>query len=153
METIRAYTTIEQSRKLAEILPLDSADHHYVRKVTDFMGNPVDGEWSHPKYGNPNSKYADYIVQNFTSYEKLPCWSLASLLEVLPNKIISHETAFEDEDAEDINYTYYKHLEVTEDDRYMCYYKEIDIKYDCYADNPIDACYELILKLHEHNLL
>lgn len=39
---MKAYTNIEQSKKLAEILPTESADHHYVRKVTDFRGNPVD---------------------------------------------------------------------------------------------------------------
>ena len=81
---MKAFTDIEQSKKLAEMLPIESADHHYVRKVTDFMGNPVDCEWSYPKYGNPNSKYANYIVQNFSSYEKLPCWSLAALLTLLP---------------------------------------------------------------------
>ena len=29
METIKSYTDIEQSKKLAEILPLDSADMYY----------------------------------------------------------------------------------------------------------------------------
>ena len=80
---MKAFTDIEQSKKLAEILPIESADHHYVRKVTDFMGNPVDGEWSTPKYGSPNSKHANYLVQNFTTYETIPCWSLAALFEVL----------------------------------------------------------------------
>ena len=80
-------------------------------------------------------------------------WSLAALLEVLPNKIISHETAFEDEDAEGICDTFYKHLEVTEDNHYRCCYIGNGCKYRCIADNPIDACYELIIKLHEQNLL
>ena len=31
MATIRAYTTIEQSKKLAEILPLESADMCYIK--------------------------------------------------------------------------------------------------------------------------
>jgi hypothetical protein len=48
------------------------------------MGNPIDGKWSHPKYGNPDSKFAHYIVQNFSSYEIIPAWSLAALLNVLP---------------------------------------------------------------------
>lgn len=33
MATIKAYTDIKQSKKLTEILPIESADHHYVRKV------------------------------------------------------------------------------------------------------------------------
>ena len=84
---MKSYTNIEQSKKLAEILPIDSADMHYVRKTRDFMGNSVDGEWSHPKYGNPNSKYANYMVQNFTTYETIPCWSLSALLNILPETI------------------------------------------------------------------
>ena len=81
---MKSYTDIEQSKKLAEILPIESADAHYVRKITDFMGNSVDGKWSYPKYGNPKSNHASYIVQNFSSYEVIPCWSLAALLGVLP---------------------------------------------------------------------
>ena len=30
MTAIKSYTDIEQSRKLAEILPLESADYHYI---------------------------------------------------------------------------------------------------------------------------
>ena len=137
---MKSYTDLEQSKKLAEILPVESADHHYVRKVTDFEGNPVDGEWSHPKYGDPHSKYANYIVQNFTSYEVIPCWSLAALLDILRNRAYSI-----DEDAI-VTLSSYKTFEwdlsisnsglnlVTESD-------------------PIDACYEMIVKLKERNLL
>ena len=132
----KAYTDIEQSMKLAEILPIESADHHYVRKVTDFMGKPVDGEWSHPKYGNPNSKYAHYIVQNFTTYETIPCWSLVALLSVfsLPRLMLD-----EQEDGER--------------GWFVCHYTD-DMRYDSYyRDEPIDACYNLILQLKEKNLL
>ena len=62
---MKAFTDIEQSKKLAEILPLESADMHYVRKTHDFMGNPVDGEWSHPKYGKLSS------VSNLVSFNTL----------------------------------------------------------------------------------
>lgn len=153
---MKSYTDIEQSKKLAEILPIESAGHHYVRKVCDYRGNAVDGEWSFPKYGNINSEYANYIVQNFTSYEKIPCWSLAVLLDVLPNEIIT-------------------------DNRFECHY-QIDIrKYDggdnttfyqiAYGNNRgssgswhdiintgekeslIDCCVQMILKLHEFKML
>lgn len=121
---------------MAEILPTESADHHYVRKVTDFRGNPVDGEWSHPKYGNPNSKYANYIVQNFTSYEKLPCWSLAALLEVIGVECRMEKTPL-DQSGE---FTYsmvddYNNIRTFE------------------WGESIDACYEMILKLNELKLL
>ena len=145
---MKAYTNIEQSRMLAEILPTESADHHYVRKVTDFRGNPVDGEWSHPKYGNPNSKYANYLVQNFESYEEIPCWSLAALIDILPLGLDMHNIT-------DGHKMYY-YVEI--------YTKEISIKLRrmgkaeiCLSserhENLVDACYEMILKLHELNLL
>lgn len=130
---MKSYTDIEQSKKLAEILSLESADSHYVRQTHDFRGNTVDGKWSHPKYGNPNSRYANYIVQNFSSYETIPCWSLAVLLSVLPYPSL-HKTF----------------------SGWRCdsYNKEgTTCKLGESSDNPIDACYETIMKLHELKML
>ena len=59
---MKAYTDIEQSKKLAKILLLESSDHHYVRKVCDFRGNSVDGEWSCPKYGNISESTGDILL-------------------------------------------------------------------------------------------
>ena len=129
-KVMKSFTDIEQSKKLTEILPIESADMHYVRKTHDFMGNPVDGEWSHPKYGNPNSKHANYIIQNFETLEKIPCWSLAALLSVIPSgKALIHDKG---------------------NRGYKCICNNIDTYF---YDNPIDACYEMILKLKENNLL
>lgn len=80
---MKSCTNLGQSQRLKEILPIESADWHYVRQTHDFRGNPVDKKWSYPRYGNPNSKNAHYIVQNFSSYETIPCWSLAALLGVI----------------------------------------------------------------------
>ena len=127
---MKSYTDSEQSKKLAETLPIESADHHYVRKTCDYMGNPVDGKWSEPKYGNPNSKYANYFVQNFTSYEKLPCWSLAALMNILPSgKALIHDKG---------------------NRGYKCICNNIDTYFH---DNPIDACCEMIIKLYEQKIL
>ena len=62
MATIKSYTDIEQSKKLAEILPIESADMFY-------RDNGIDVKlmWEHN-------------AQKVTS----PCWSLAALLNVLP---------------------------------------------------------------------
>lgn len=135
---MKSYTDIEQSKKLAEILPIESADSHYVRNTHDFMGNPVDGKWSHPKYGNPDSKYAHYVVQNFSNYEIIPCWSLTALLNVLPNKL---QIALAINDFQGDRKEKYAIGSVEHD------------KYDCFADNSVDACYELIIKLHELKML
>ncbi len=124
---MKAFTDISQSKKLAEILPMESADHHYVRKTCDFRGNPVDRKWSIPKYGNPQSSHANYLVQNFTSYEIIPCWSLAALLNILPSSTL------------DSSNDHYYRLHCME--RFTEWY-----------DNAVDACYE-ILKLHEEKLL
>ena len=141
---MKAFTDIEQSKKLTEILPIESADNHYVRKVTDFKGNPVDSEWSHPMFGNPNSKYANYIVQNFTSYEKLPCWSLAALLNYL-REIDYFPDILADEHSVKMNVIYYDDEEGT----VLHPLHEISVEeYDI-----IDAAVEMILKLNEQNLV
>ena len=139
---MKAFTDLEQSKKLAEILPLESADMHYVRKTHDFRGNPVDGKWSYPEYGNPNSKHAGYIVQNFESYEKIPCWSLAALINALPISIKSKDDEY-----------YLRFMK-----EYVEYANdEISLTGRCLHttgnNNLVDACYEMIEKLHTENLI
>ena len=70
--------------------------------------------------------------------EVIPCWSLAALLEVLPCKlqIVLAINDFKEDRKE----------------KYVIGSVEHN-KYDYYADNPVDACYELILKLNELKLL
>lgn len=131
---MKSFTDVEQSKKLAEILPVESADAHYVRESTDLMGNPVDGKWSEIRLGNPEK--ANYIVQNFSSYEILPCWSLAALLDVLPEGVIEK---------------YYAPNLQKENGKYSIAYG--NEKLLCIADNPIDCCMEIILKLHEQKLI
>ena len=72
MAIIRAYTTIEQSRKLAEILPLESADMYYddiIDSVTGELFIPDDGSTIKIGKGLGGS---------------IAAWSLAALLDVLP---------------------------------------------------------------------
>ena len=69
---IQGYTDIEQSKKLAEILPLESADMCYVNDGTAIKidANP---------YTIRYSMWKDCVV------EIIPCWSLSALLDALPN--------------------------------------------------------------------
>ena len=62
---MKSYTDLEQSKKLAEILPIESADIFY-------RDNGIDAKlmWEH------NAQKVKY-----------PCWSLAALLELTPNDV------------------------------------------------------------------
>lgn len=137
MATIKSFTSLEQSKKLAEILSIESADMYYILMP--------DGAYNHFPLIGRKTELADNT--------DIPCWSLAALLDVLPNKIVSHETAFEEEDTEGINDIYYKCIESIENDHYMCCYSGNGYKYKYVADNPVDACVAMIEKLHELNLL
>ena len=114
MATIKSHTDIEQSKKLVEILPIESADMYY------WCGEDL-------RIGGYRAMDIDYDI---------PCWSLAALLDVLPN-----DTYVVKEEAD------------TENERYMCTVGVKDDIIPTFADNPVDACYEMILKLHEFNLL
>lgn len=74
MATIKAYTDLEQSKKLADILPIESADMYYC-------------------YGmDIHTKKWDYDIvptiidtSNQIDIGDIPCWSLAALLRLIPN--------------------------------------------------------------------
>ena len=138
MATIKSFTSIEQSRKLAEILPIESADMRYGYIAPyDYSDRMYDGGYDEIPYPK------DFLIKNpnFSANEydaELPCWSLAALLGVLPNKL---QLALAINDYQgDIK------------ERYAIGSVNSDI-YDCYADNPVDACVDLIIKLHEQKLL
>jgi len=126
MATIKSYTDSEQSKKLAEILPLESADMSW---VSNGLGKPF--ARTIPIKGDPE--------------ELCGCWSLAALLEQLPYELCD----------DDGNSSY---LEINkEDDVYQLVYTDPygdfeSIETDRY-EHFVDACYELILKLNELNLL
>ena len=70
MAAIKSYTNLEQSKKLAEILPLESADMHSEAK-------DIDGDMVFIVV----SGLGDKTKSNYGS----PVWSLAALLGILPN--------------------------------------------------------------------
>ena len=67
---IKSYTDIEQSKMLAEILPLKSADMCY---VNDGTATKIDANLYISRY----SMLKDSVVQI------IPCWSLSALLGIL----------------------------------------------------------------------
>jgi len=66
MVTIKAFTDLQQSRKLAEFLPLESADMYWYIAI---KGNPK------AMFNEVYNKYGDF---------EMPCWSLTALLELIP---------------------------------------------------------------------
>ena len=141
-------TDIEQSQKLVEFgVDINSADMHYVRQKTDYMGNPVDGKWSEPKYGNTNSKHAIYFVQNFSSYETLSAWSLSSLLGLMPFQIIKNNKRFGFYQVKGFN---------KQGETYRFGYKTNDNSFlfeTSWHNDTIDTAFEMICWLKENGKL
>lgn len=119
MATIKSYTDLGQSQALAEILPIESADYHYI----------VQGEKS---YFYSYSLSSDAIKDYDEEIKYIPCWSLAALLKLLPKS------------------AQLKKGNVTELYRVTL---PVELKTSNWYIDPIDACYEFTLKLHELNLL
>jgi len=114
---MKSYTDIEQSKKLTEILPLESADGYW-----DFQ---IDG------YNLIADKLGYYKNDS-----EIPCWSLAALLNsVKYNTINLHYN--------DVRNDWIASCTVEHSTRYG----------SGRALNPVDACVEMILKLHEQKLL
>ena len=117
-------TNLEQSRKLVELgIDTSTADMHYAFSVIG------------------GAAFQDMIDASATllpgkenrKFPYEPAWSLSALLAVLP-KVINNETLFIE----------------TSPALWHIGYRDV---YTARADNPVDACYELILKLNELNLL
>ena len=117
---MKSYTDLEQSCKLAEFLPLESADMFYSRADVAL------GEME--SYAN--------ILHREEIGDDTPAWSLAALLGVLPFPQLSKDKTCTGK----VGWTV---CVCPNDCRYV----------SCWYNNPIDACYEMILKLKERNLL
>ena len=126
MTKIKSYTDLEQSKKLAKILPIESADMGWNVFVDDSIRClPID-DWDLVKDGSGNVKF-------------YPAWNLAALLGVLP--ILDNRSPV---------------IPKTFDGKYRVVYHSTACERGIFThdyDNPIDACYEMIIKLKESNLL
>ena len=125
----KSYTDLEQSKKLAEILPLETADMSYTL------------EFDSGRYYISTTSYKSWVVPKYAESYKglnqvLPCWSLAALLDVLKDDIKIEKTLFDQSDI----FTYSILGDAYE---YRTYEHE----------NLIDACVEMIFELKERNLI
>ena len=128
MATIKAYTDIEQSRKLAEILPLKSADMFY----SDIFIDKKHKYNFHYLETYGFKTFEDTKARESAHLGFIPCWSLTALLSVLP-EIQGGKPVI----ALDDNYITYPHM------------SDLHTK----SDSLIDCCVEMIIKLKERNLL
>ena len=130
MATIKSYTDIEQSLRLAEILPTESADMAW-------CNNCIRGvNYADPFSANLHTvkemrEAFDEALRGWDKYwELIPCWSASVLLEIIRNngryELQMYEGGY--------------------------YFKANGFMTESYF-NPVDACYEMILKLHELKLL
>ena len=126
---MKAYTDLEQSKKLAGILPVESADAFYDMAEPEKRQVPI--------IGDPDDYYD---MEDWTA----PCWSLAALLDQLEDVIVDEN-----------GYNYQLQI-IKEGVQYYLVYEGTDdfASYDTHLfDDLIDCCYEMIIKLKEKDLL
>lgn len=137
---MKAYTDLEQSKKLATFLPIESADMVYLR--CDFED---EGEYS-ILVGSYHEGYAERedgtIVPVFD--EHIPCWSLGALLDVLPLGLY--------DECDDRDYE----LEINMIDKMPRYVRLGDVyhsefPYDFEKDTLLDNIVESIIWLNDNN--
>ena len=131
---MKSYTDLEQSKKLAEILPLESADMIYMPMMDiDSMSN---SRFFNIPECYPFNEFKD------SDTKPLPCWSLTALLNIIPKRI------------KDFNVL---RIDIGEED-FAIWYDEIGYGVntefpDITKASAVDACVEMIIKLKEKNLI
>lgn len=129
---MKAFTDLEQSKRLAEILPIESADMMW-------------DDWSLINEGWKLSVGYYPKIEKDYGRKCYPAWSLAALLEILPDEII-----------DDNGYNILINIEKYDLKYQISYFTDLNfsdkIKTDEYK-NLVDAAVEMILKLHEEKLL
>ncbi len=113
---MKAYTDLEQSKKFAEILPLESADMDYIPIIN------IDGEYS--------VEVNEWDNEHIIDEGWIPCWSLAALISVLPEPNLLEKDGW--------------HLFCSDIGHFSSSNN---------YNNPVDACVEMVLTLHEQKLL
>ena len=138
---MKSFTSVEQSKKLAEILPIESADlwwaERYKGEVMD-NGHYVVAEKPvyYQSFPQPSKyNYSQDIIKD------IPCWSLAALIEQLPDDLIINGCS----------------AVLWMGKKQVCYYRRDDdtsvFEYLSKGDNLLDAIVEMIIKLKKDNLL
>lgn len=147
MATIKSFTDINQSRKLADILPLESADN----VIVSFGSREGTKTVVMPK------ETLDAIRTPFADIrETTMCWSLAALIATLPNEIITdnrfechYQIHVRKYDGGD-NITLYQIAYGNDRGSSGSWHDMINTGE---KENLIDCCMQMIIKLKEMNLI
>ena len=142
MATIRAYTTIEQSKKLAEILPVETADMTYC--AIHNIGQAI--------------HHCNVPIFAHAMNEDIPCWSLAALMKLLPSKFTERGRYSETTYKIDIR----KYTLTDDVDLYQIAYGSIKFDVDGHdsfkdmintgqKEDLLDAAFQMICWLKENN--
>ena len=121
---MKAYTDIEQSKKLAEILPNESADMYFHGHQS--ILNPK--EWEYEDEPKVRWKYISFDDKRIF----FPCWSLAALLGLLSLPMLTQHNNGK---------------------WYIVSYPNGVVKTSVEYDNPLDAAFELVVWLKENKKL
>ena len=137
---MKSYTDIEQSKKLAEILPLESADgfwEYHDKWCSE--GDEWEGYEDYPR-AEPYLEYTRKENEWKKDKSDVPCWSLTALLEFLRNRHDCNYVALTSNKASlwCLRTSYYNH--VWEDAEEV-------------SENAVDACVEMIIRFNELKML
>lgn len=136
---MKAFTDIKQSKQLADILPIESADMWWNFYSVITNTTPLIIHLEKPWIGNFNWN---------NESDNIPAWSLAALLDRIPSDIKSNDGSL-----------YTLDIEKCDAEPYPCglsYHDTWGRSEDIcthYYDNFVDACVEMIVKLKEKGLI
>lgn len=120
---MKSYTDLEQSKKLAEILPLESADMCYPLPCEE----------------------GDKPLLEEGGFGSTPCWTLSALLGILPYHLIVCNIRYA--------FSMYKGLNKNGETymiSYNNYNSDLCLYETFYYNNPIDAAFEMVVWLKEN---
>lgn len=121
-------TDIDQSKRLAEILPIESADMCWCNNSIRGI-NYTDEFEIHTHTLQELKEVFDSALIGWDKYwELIPAWSLTALLDIYP-MVVGRDMG-----------------------KYCCWQNSKNL-YTKHYDNPVDACMEMIIKLKEKGLL
>lgn len=122
---MKSYTDLEQSKKLAEILSLESADMH----------------WQYIEEDNGQLQWFCFPKDfSINQHNKVSAWSLAALLDVIPLEVETHKQT----DGHKIYYYVESYMKRNGKEIYQSTERH---------ENLIDACYEMIIRLNKLKLV